>query len=76
MGRACSTNGGEDECLSDTGGTARRKETTKKTRCRWVHKNKIDLRGIGWGGMNCIDLAQERDQWRVLVTTVMNLRVP
>jgi hypothetical protein len=34
------------------------------------------LREIGWGGMDWIDLAQDRDQWRALVNTVMNLRVP
>jgi hypothetical protein len=36
----------------------------------------IDLREIGWGGMDWIDLAQDRNQWRALVNTVMNLRVP
>jgi hypothetical protein len=35
-----------------------------------------DLREIGWGGMDWIHLAQYRDQWRALVKTVMNLRVP
>jgi hypothetical protein len=37
---------------------------------------KIDLREIGWDGMDWIDLAQDRHQWRALVNTVMNLRVP
>jgi hypothetical protein len=37
---------------------------------------KIDLRDIKWDGMDCIDLAQDRDQWRTLVNTVMNLRIP
>jgi hypothetical protein len=37
---------------------------------------KIDLRERGWDGMDWIDLAQDRDQWRALVNTVMNLRVP
>jgi hypothetical protein len=36
---------------------------------------KIDLREIGWGGMDWIDLAQDRDHWRALVNTVTNLRV-
>jgi hypothetical protein len=34
---------------------------------------KMDHREIGWGGMDWIDLAQDRDQWRVLVNMVMNL---
>jgi hypothetical protein len=33
----------------------------------------MDLREIGWDGMNWIDLAQDRDQWRALLNTVMNL---
>jgi hypothetical protein len=36
----------------------------------------MDLREIGWGGMDWIDLAQDRDQWWALVSMVMNLRVP
>jgi hypothetical protein len=36
----------------------------------------MDFREIGRGGMDWIDLAQNRDQWRVLVNTVMSLRVP
>jgi hypothetical protein len=42
-----------------------------RSRRRWV-----DLRETGWDGMNWIDLAQDRDQWKALVNTVMNLRVP
>jgi hypothetical protein len=34
------------------------------------------LREIGWDGRDWIELAQDRDQWRALVNTVMNLRVP
>jgi hypothetical protein len=45
-------------------------------RRRWVDNIKMDLREIGWDGMDGIDLAQNRDQWRALVNTVMNLRVP
>jgi hypothetical protein len=36
----------------------------------------MDLREIGWGGMDWIDMAQNIDQWRVLVNTVMNFCVP
>jgi hypothetical protein len=35
----------------------------------------MDLREIGWGGMDWIDLAHDRDQWRALVKTVMSIRV-
>jgi hypothetical protein len=31
---------------------------------------------VGWEGMDCMDVTQNRDQWRALVNTVMNLRVP
>jgi hypothetical protein len=41
-----------------------------------VDNIKIDLREIGWDGMDWIDLAYERDKWRALVNTAMNLRVP
>jgi hypothetical protein len=47
-----------------------------RPRRRWVDNIKIDLREIGWDGVDCVDLAQDRDQWRALVITVMNLRVP
>jgi hypothetical protein len=36
----------------------------------------MDLREIGWGDMDWIYLAQDRDQWRALVNVVMNLQVP
>jgi hypothetical protein len=43
---------------------------------KWVDNIKMDLREIGRGGIDWMDLDQDRDQWRVLVKTVMNLRVP
>jgi hypothetical protein len=46
-------------------------------RRRWVDNIKMDLKDIGLGNVvDWIDLAQDRDQWRALVNTVMNLRVP
>jgi hypothetical protein len=47
-----------------------------RRRRRWVDNIKINRREIGWDGMGWIDLAQDRDQWRALVNTVMNFRVP
>jgi hypothetical protein len=41
-----------------------------------VDNIKIDARETGWDGVDWIDLAQDRDQWRALVNMVMNLRVP
>jgi hypothetical protein len=43
---------------------------------RWVDNIKIDFTEIGWDGMDWIDLGQDRDQWRALVNTAMNIRVP
>jgi hypothetical protein len=43
---------------------------------RYVDNIKMDLREIGWGGIDWIDLAQDRDQWRAFVNTAMNLWVP
>jgi hypothetical protein len=47
-----------------------------RPRCRWVGNIKMDLREIGWDSVDWIDMAQDRNQWRVLVNTVLNLRVP
>jgi hypothetical protein len=43
---------------------------------RCVDNIKMDLRKIGWGDMDWTDLDQDRDQWRYIVNTVMNLQVP
>jgi hypothetical protein len=43
---------------------------------RWEDNIKMDLREIGFGDADWIHLAQDRDRWRTLVNTVMNLRVP
>jgi hypothetical protein len=52
------------------------KKPLGRPRRRWVDNIRMDLGEIGWDGMDWIDLAQDRDQWRALVNTVMNLRVP
>jgi hypothetical protein len=62
MGRACGSNGAEQELIYDIGGKARRKETTGRPRRRWVDNIKMDLSGIQWDGMDWIDMAQDRDR--------------
>jgi hypothetical protein len=56
-------------------GKPERKRPLGIPRRRWVGNIKMDLGELGWGGMGWIDVAQDRDQWRVFVNTVMNLRV-
>jgi hypothetical protein len=57
-------------------GKPERKRPLERPRRRLVGNFKMDLREIGWDGMGWINLAQNREQWRYLVNTVMNLRVP
>ena len=45
-------------------------------RRKWEDNIKMDLQEVGCGGMDWIDVAQDRDRWRAIVTAVMNLRVP
>jgi hypothetical protein len=52
------------------------KKPLGRPRRRWVDNIKMDFKSIGWDGMDWIYLAQDKDQWRALVNTVMKLRVP
>jgi hypothetical protein len=52
------------------------KKPLGRPRCKWDDNIKKDLREIGWGAVGWINLAQDRDQWRAVVNTVMNVRVP
>jgi hypothetical protein len=45
-------------------------------RCRWVDNIKMYLGEVGWGDVDWIGLAQDRNRWRALVNSVMSLRVP
>jgi hypothetical protein len=47
-----------------------------RRRHRWADNIKMDLREIGWDVMEWIDMVQDKDKWRTLVNTVMNLLVP
>ena len=47
-----------------------------RPRCKWEDNIKMDLKEVGCGSMDWIELAEDRDRWRALVNAVMNLRVP
>jgi hypothetical protein len=47
-----------------------------RPRRRWVDNIRMDLGEVGWSDMDWIDLAQDRNRWRALVNSVLNLRVP
>jgi hypothetical protein len=75
MGRACSTNGGEEEAYRILEGKPEGKGPFGRPRRRWMDNIEMVLREVGWDAMDWIDLAQDRGQWRALVNAVMNLRV-
>jgi hypothetical protein len=47
-----------------------------RPRCRWVDNIRMDLGEVGWGDLDWIGLAQDRNRWRALMNLVLNLRVP
>jgi len=55
-------------------GKPKGKKPVGRPRCRWEDNLKLDLQDAGCGGMDWIELAQDRDRWRALVTA-MSLRV-
>jgi hypothetical protein len=57
-------------------GKPERKRPLGRPRHWWEDLIKMDVKETGWGGMNWIDLAQDKYQWRDFVNMVMNLRVP
>jgi hypothetical protein len=76
MGRACSTHGEIRNAYRILVGKPEGKRSLGRPRRRWVDIIKTDLREIGLGGMDWICLVQDRDQWRALVSTVINFRLP
>jgi hypothetical protein len=47
-----------------------------RPRCRWVDNIRMDLGEVGWGDVDWIGLAKERNRWRAVVNSILNLRVP
>jgi hypothetical protein len=57
-------------------GKPKGKRTLGRPRCRWVDNIRMDLGEVGWGDVDWIGLAHDRNRWRALVNSVLNLRVP
>jgi hypothetical protein len=57
-------------------GNTEGKRPLGRPRHRWIDNIKMDIRKIGYNGVDWMNIAQDRDQWRALVNTVLNLRVP
>jgi hypothetical protein len=75
MGGACSTNGDERNAYILLVEKAEGKRPLGRRRRRWVEVM-MDLIEAGWGDVDWIDLAQDRDRCTVLVNSALNLRVP
>jgi hypothetical protein len=73
---ACSLNEEKRNAYRTLVGKPDGKKPLGRPRCRWADNVKLDLKEIGCSCMDWIDLAEDRDQLRDVVNTVMNLRVP
>jgi hypothetical protein len=71
MGRTCSKNGEFWVLVGKSGG----KRSLERPRRRWEDNVKMDLRCIGFVGMDSIDLAEDEELWKDVVNTVMKIRV-
>jgi hypothetical protein len=75
MGKACSTHEEKRKAYRILSEKPEGKRPLGTPKRRWVDNIKMDLREIEWGSMDWFNLFLERDQWKALVNTVMNLRV-
>jgi hypothetical protein len=76
MGGACGTYGEDSVAYRILVGIPEGRRPLGRPRHRWEDNIKMDLREVGWGGMDWIELARDRDRWQALVNAVINLRVP
>jgi hypothetical protein len=76
MGGACSTNGEKRNAYRLLLGKPEERRPLGRLRRRWLDNIRMDLVEVGWGDVDWICLAQDRDKWRALVNAVLNLRFP
>jgi hypothetical protein len=76
MSGVCSTTEEKKNAYRLLMGNPERKTPLGRPRRRWVDNNRMDLVEVGWGGVDWIGMAQDRDKWRAFVNPVMKLRVP
>jgi len=76
MARACGAYGGGERCVQGFGGETEGKRPLGRPRRRWEDNIKMDLWEVGGGCGDWTELAQDRDRWWALVSTVMNFQVP
>jgi hypothetical protein len=76
MGGPCSTKGKKRIAYRLLVGNPEGKRPLRRPRRRWVNNIRMDLGEVGWGDVDWIGLAQDRNSWRALVNSVLNSRVP
>jgi hypothetical protein len=76
MGGPCSTKGEKKNANRLLVGKPEGKRPLGRPRRRWVYNIRMDLAEVGWSDVDWIGLAQNRNRWRALVNSVLNLRVP
>jgi hypothetical protein len=75
MGGTCSTNGEKRNAYKLLVGKPGGKRSIRRPRRRWVDNIRMYLGEVGWGDVDWIGLAQDRNRWRALVNSVSNIRV-
>jgi hypothetical protein len=76
MGGACTTNGEKRNVYRLLVGKPEEGRPLGRPRRRWLDNIRMHLEEVGWGDVDWISLAQDRDKWGALVNAAINLRVP
>jgi hypothetical protein len=76
MGGSCSTNGEKRNAYGLLVEKPEEKRPLRRQRRRWVDNITMDLGEVGWGDVDWVGLAQDRNRWRALVNSVSNLWIP